>query len=140
MNEMLDSYTQAAFATAAILQQENALLQRAPHILMRPAIFPDGNSWCALYGEDLQAGVAGFGDTPALAAADFDKNWGTQTLANHSGVPGTPCRPVPGDYERRIKELEPTLGKMRAMGRADMELREAGNARGADLPDGAQHD
>lgn len=48
---------------------------QAPHVLLRPSIYPDGNQWCALYGEDLQNGVAGFGDTPAKAAAAFDKMW-----------------------------------------------------------------
>lgn len=55
--------------------------RRAPHVLMRPAIFPDGNTWCALYGEDLQSGVAGFGETPEAACADFDKNWSSQKLS-----------------------------------------------------------
>ena len=55
-------------------------VRRAPHVLMRPAIFPDGNQWCALYGENLQEGVAGFGDTPELACANFDINWRDQTL------------------------------------------------------------
>ena len=49
--------------------------RRAPHVLMRPAIYPDGNMWCALYGANLQEGVAGFGETPEAACADFDKNW-----------------------------------------------------------------
>lgn len=48
---------------------------QAPHVLMRAAVFPDGDKWCALYGEDIQTGVAGFGDTPAKAAAAFDKVW-----------------------------------------------------------------
>jgi hypothetical protein len=52
----------------------------APHTRMRPAIFPDGNMWCALYGVNLQEGVAGFGKTPAEACADFDKNWSCQTI------------------------------------------------------------
>jgi hypothetical protein len=50
----------------------------SPHAIMRPRVFPDGNMWCALYGDDLQMGVAGFGATPAAACADFDKNWNTQ--------------------------------------------------------------
>lgn len=33
--------------------------------------FKDGDQWCALYGEDLQAGIAGFGNTPFLAMADL---------------------------------------------------------------------
>lgn len=49
----------------------------APHTRMRPRIFPDGDAWCALYGDNLQDGVAGFGSTPETACADFDKNWGT---------------------------------------------------------------
>jgi hypothetical protein len=28
-----------------------------------------------LYGDNLQDGVGGFGDSPAEAMADFDKNW-----------------------------------------------------------------
>jgi len=46
-----------------------------PHVLMRPALTIDGNKWCALYGDNLQDGVAGFGDSPADAVADFDANW-----------------------------------------------------------------
>ena len=46
-----------------------------PHVLMRPRIFIDGKDWCALYGDDLQSGVGGFGKSPAEAMADFDKNW-----------------------------------------------------------------
>ena len=56
-------------AQAAISQWER------PSVLYRPSIAPDGNQWSALYGENIQEGVAGFGDTPALAMADFDKRW-----------------------------------------------------------------
>jgi hypothetical protein len=51
-----------------------------PFYLLRPKVYPDGDQWCALYGDNLQEGVAGFGDTPALAAYDFDKNWNGQRL------------------------------------------------------------
>ena len=46
-----------------------------PFLLLKPRVFIDGNKWCALYGENLQDGVAGFGDSPELAAQDFDRNW-----------------------------------------------------------------
>jgi hypothetical protein len=46
-----------------------------PFYLLLPRVFPDGNQWCALYGDDLQSGVCGFGDTPASAADAFDKEW-----------------------------------------------------------------
>lgn len=49
--------------------------QERPFVLLKPAMFSDGNQWCALYGEDLQHGVAGFGDTPAKAAYQFDVEW-----------------------------------------------------------------
>lgn len=48
-----------------------------PSVLYRPTLGIDGNQWCALYGEDLMHGVAGFGDTPELAMIDFNKNWST---------------------------------------------------------------
>lgn len=43
--------------------------------LLRPTITIDGNQWCVLYGDNLQDGVAGFGDTPYLAVLDFTKAW-----------------------------------------------------------------
>lgn len=46
-----------------------------PSAVMRPKVFPDGNQWCALYGENIQDGVCGFGDSPELACWDFDKSW-----------------------------------------------------------------
>jgi hypothetical protein len=66
-----------------IVQQEIACVSmemQRPSVLFRPSIEPDGNQWCALYGSNLQDGVAGFGDTPAQAMADFDKNWREQKL------------------------------------------------------------
>ena len=51
---------------------------RRPFIMLRPKMYPDGNQWCALYGESLMEGVAGFGDTPDAASWDFDKNWNGQ--------------------------------------------------------------
>ena len=46
-----------------------------PCVLFRPKLTIDGDQWCALYGKDIQDGVAGHGNTPAEAMADFDKNW-----------------------------------------------------------------
>jgi hypothetical protein len=62
----------------SIVAQEfinTAMEQSRPSVLFRPRIFLDGNEWCALYGENLQDGIAGFGKSPALAMSDFDKNW-----------------------------------------------------------------
>jgi hypothetical protein len=46
-----------------------------PSTIYKPSLSIDGNKWCALYGENLQDGVAGFGDSPAEAYMDFDKEW-----------------------------------------------------------------
>jgi hypothetical protein len=80
------SYINHQAACAAQEVMVTASEQRAPHVLMRARVFPDGAKWCALYGENIQEGVVGFGDTPASAAADFDKNWMNQRLP--AGVEG----------------------------------------------------
>lgn len=56
--------------------QSAAYEQQRPSVLMRPAISIDGDQWCALYGDNLQDGVAGFGDSPDAAMRDFDNAWG----------------------------------------------------------------
>ena len=38
--------------------------------------YRDGNQWCVLLGEDIQSGICGFGDTPAAAIYEFDKEMG----------------------------------------------------------------
>jgi len=55
--------------------QQAAYCYSTPSAIFRPRIFIDGNQWCALYGDDLQNGVAGFGDSPANAVHDFDRSW-----------------------------------------------------------------
>jgi len=46
-----------------------------PSVLFRPKISIDGNQWLALYGDNIQDGVAGFGNSPSESMADFDKKW-----------------------------------------------------------------
>jgi hypothetical protein len=57
-----------------------------PFYLLRPKVFPDGNQWCALYGENLQEGVCAFGDTPAKASVQFDIEW-LNAKASQGGKP-----------------------------------------------------
>ena len=38
---------------------------------LKPKFSIDGNQYCFLYGEDLQKGISGFGDTPYDAAVNF---------------------------------------------------------------------
>jgi hypothetical protein len=46
-----------------------------PSVLIRPRVFVDGDQFCALYGENLQEGICGFGNTPEEALEEFDKEW-----------------------------------------------------------------
>lgn len=83
MSEILSTEYQSmaanAVAHAAAMTQETlryAIGQyERPSVLFRPRLSIDGNQWCALYGDDLQSGVAGFGDSPELAMYDFDVAW-----------------------------------------------------------------
>ncbi len=57
-----------------------------PSVLYRPTLSVDGNQYCALLGQDLQSGVAGFGDTAEAAMADFDKAFKTPLRNSPSGL------------------------------------------------------
>jgi hypothetical protein len=46
-----------------------------PSAIHRPTVTKDGDKWCALYGVNLQEGVAGFGNTPDEACRQFDVQW-----------------------------------------------------------------
>jgi hypothetical protein len=71
----LSHYVEQAAHSIAEAAGIAASAYQRPSVLYRPAIMLDGNQWCALYGENLQDGVAGFGDSPALAMKNFDANW-----------------------------------------------------------------
>ena len=62
-----------------------------PSVLFRPKLSIDGNQWCALYGDNPQDGVAGFGDSPTKAMWDFDRAWQKDLPSNAivSGLPRT---------------------------------------------------
>jgi hypothetical protein len=59
----------------AKLEHDVALDLTRPFMRLKPTLSRDGNMWCFLYGEDLQSGIAGFGETPERASRDFDKEW-----------------------------------------------------------------
>jgi hypothetical protein len=44
-------------------------------VIYRPKIYKDGNMWCALYGENIQEGIAGFGKNPNEALCNYNKAW-----------------------------------------------------------------
>ena len=43
-----------------------------PHVLYKPKLYPDGNQWCALLGDNIMEGVVGFGASPYKAMSAFD--------------------------------------------------------------------
>lgn len=55
--------------------QEAAYEQMRPSVVFKPALARDGDMWCALFGDNLQEGVAGFGESPAKAMWAFDTAW-----------------------------------------------------------------
>lgn len=79
MNDQYQSMAANAICHAAAMTME--AVQQAfadygtPSALWKPRLFRDGNQWCALYGESLQDGVAGFGDSPYEAMTAFDRAW-----------------------------------------------------------------
>ena len=56
---------------------KNVPLNERPSYLLRPTLERIGRKWRALYGDNPQDGVAGFGDTPHEAFVDFDRYWFT---------------------------------------------------------------
>lgn len=62
-------------AQAAIQAWDDA---NRPSILLKLKLYIDGDQWCALFGSDIQDGLAGFGETPNMAMLDFDKNYYSQ--------------------------------------------------------------
>ena len=59
-------------------ERMNALVEAAEMnlvALLRPKLYIDGNQWCCMYGDNIQDGVCGFGDTPRLAALDWVRSW-----------------------------------------------------------------
>lgn len=63
-----------------ILQQEklNLIIEQEEYnlfVMLKPALYKDGNQWCCLYGENIQEGIVGFGDTPYKSILDWTKSW-----------------------------------------------------------------
>ena len=60
-----------------VIESEAMKAKLRPSYLYKPTLNRDGNRWCALHGENLQEGIAGFGDTPGEAMLAFDRAWRT---------------------------------------------------------------
>lgn len=60
--------------SAQCLAQEIVAYHATFFSALKPRLFMDGDMWCALYGDNLQEGIAGFGKTPAKALIEFEAN------------------------------------------------------------------
>jgi hypothetical protein len=63
-----------AFCAGQAWQQAASAYER-PSVVWKPRLTRDGDQWCALFGENLHEGVAGFGDSPDAAMWAFDQAW-----------------------------------------------------------------
>ncbi|MDO9093380.1 MAG: hypothetical protein Q7U99_12190 [Rubrivivax sp.] len=83
--------TASSAAHAALMVQASiqaaAARYEAPSAVYRPRLSIDGDQWCALYGDNLQDGVAGFGKSPADAMWNFDQAWTRRLTANVRAEP-----------------------------------------------------
>lgn len=76
---MIDQWAQQSIvneiATAA--QRATAAFdeQLRPSVVFRPQLYQDGTQWCALFGDNIQVGLAVFGDSPDAAMRAFDAAW-----------------------------------------------------------------
>ena len=48
--------------------------------MLNPKLYKDGNQWCVLYGENIQDGICGFGETPFKAILEWNQNWHSKIL------------------------------------------------------------
>ena len=46
--------------------------------ILKPKLYKDGDKWCVLYGDDIQEGICGFGETPYKAILDWNKQWNSK--------------------------------------------------------------
>ncbi|TXH09867.1 MAG: hypothetical protein E6R04_06920 [Spirochaetes bacterium] len=80
MNEEWSRVAANAVCFSVSMVQENfrelIAEMQSPSVVYKPVLSRDGDKWVALYGEDLQVGVVGIGDSPALAMYDFNRAWG----------------------------------------------------------------
>lgn len=71
-------------------------------------VYPDGPMWCALIGEDIQSGIAGFGRSPEKAVVSLMDQPGAieatphavyETVCDQCGVAQVSVAPYPVDSD-----------------------------------------
>ncbi|HDY68174.1 MAG TPA: hypothetical protein ENH85_10315 [Candidatus Scalindua sp.] len=80
---MMDDYLEHGFHEERMrkmeLEKELLLIEK-----LKPKFSRDGNQYCYLYGDNLQDGIAGFGDTVSLAVTDFYNSFYRETIINQA--------------------------------------------------------
>lgn len=71
---IIDTFSHSAAMSAVAIQAAAGAHER-PSVLYRPRLSKENGLWRALYGDNPDSGVAGYGATPAEAMYDFDKRW-----------------------------------------------------------------
>lgn len=74
-NETAQSQHDAALLQQSRMSYAIEMEELCRFNLLRPKLYRDGNQWCVLYGENIQEGIAGFGDTPNKAIFDWNGAW-----------------------------------------------------------------
>ena len=99
-----NSIAHEAFCAGQAWQQAAAAQER-PCVLWKPRLFRDGNQWCALFGENIQDGVVGFGDSPDAATWAFDEAWREKLPPAPSAqpAPSVPECPYPCGWQNLLK-------------------------------------
>jgi len=64
-------------------------MSKKPYYIIR--VFRDGDEWCALFGEDLQEGVAGFGYSIPDALTKLVSSWSGEVLMSGEGCLFSKC-------------------------------------------------
>lgn len=62
----------ARAAETVSIETDGADKRRQWAVILGARIYPDGDQWCALYGDNIQDGIAGFGPSPAAAIQAFE--------------------------------------------------------------------
>jgi hypothetical protein len=75
MSESLDILTNVVRDIRDSFVGADFSFQCNPCATFKPKLSADGNQFCFLLGDDLQSGIAGFGDTAYKAMQDFNKNF-----------------------------------------------------------------
>ena len=82
-----DPYLSEAASSRSQAEQERQAVMLVATLGLTPS--QDGDKWCFLWGENIQEGVAGFGDTVMKAIYDFNSNVYHQKI---NPVPKPTCR------------------------------------------------